>query len=57
MADRHYLFFDEITGEEFIVGAPNKAAAEEIANSYFGLPCFLYKVSEFEAEASGLDEY
>lgn len=54
---KHYFFYDEITGEEFIVGADNLFAAQEIATEYFEEPKFFYEMSEFEAEASGLDEY
>ena len=64
---KHYLFCEENTGEEFIVGANDpvtaKIMAREIARDiaanydedadlgYYG------EITEEEAEASGLDEY
>ncbi len=54
---KHYLFTDLESGEEFIVGASNLAEAKEIAAEYFEEPEFEYTMSEYEAEASGLDEY
>ena len=54
---RHYLFEDLETGEEFIVGARNTREAIETAREYFNEPMYCYQMSEFEAEASGLDEY
>lgn len=54
---KHYLFEDLTTGEEFIVGAYNLDEAMIIATEYFDEPKFCYCMSEFEAEASGLDEY
>ena len=54
---KHYLFEDLETGEEFIVGAENERDAMTIANEYFADPKYLYQMSEYEAEASGLDEY
>jgi hypothetical protein len=54
---KHYLFKDIETCEEFLVGADNQheaiAIAKEVATKF---KCF-GTVSEFEAEASGLDEY
>jgi hypothetical protein len=54
---KHYLFEDLETGEEFIVGADSLDEAKEIAKEYFERPKYCYRMSEFEAEASGLDEY
>lgn len=57
MFDNHYLFEDAESGELFLVGAPKSSKALEIAQEYFDNPVFIRKVSEFEAENSGLDEY
>jgi hypothetical protein len=65
---KHFYFTELNTGEEFIVGADTLSeamvVAEEIGidivNNYgAGLPKvkFEYEMTEFEAEASGLDEY
>lgn len=54
---KHYLFEDLETGEEFIVGACDLNEAKEIASDNFERPKFQYRMSEFEAESSGLDEY
>ena len=54
---KHYLFEDLESGEEFIVGACDLDEAKEIAADNFERPKFQYKVTEFEAEISGLDEY
>lgn len=54
---RHFLFEDYDTGEEFIVGADNLGEAMEEAGIYFTRPAYICELSEFEAEASGLDEY
>ena len=54
---KHYLFEDWATGEEFIVGEDTLGEAMEIAKEYFEDPRYLYELDEFEAEASGLDEY
>lgn len=54
---RHYLFEDRATGEEFIVGAMDIDEANLIAKGYFEDPECCYRMSEYEAEASGLDEY
>lgn len=58
----HYLF--EITdddfanaGEQFIVGADTKAEAVEIATDNFAVVRYICRLTEEEAEASGLDEY
>ena len=54
---KHFLFTDQITGEDFLVGADSVFDAYELAHGIFGAPSFLGVVTEFEAEASGLDEY
>lgn len=54
---KHYLFEDLETGEEFIVGACDLDEAKAIATDNFERPEFQYRMSEFEAETSGLDEY
>ena len=54
---KHYLFEDEATGEEVIVGeyCLEKACLE--AKLYFAEPHFICEFSNDEAEMSGLDEY
>ena len=47
----------EQTGEQFIVGENTQTAAVETAREFFDNPIYLDELSEFEAEASGLDEY
>ena len=54
---KHYLFEDLETGEEFIVGADCVTNASVTASEYFEEPHFVCRLTEFEAEASGLDEY
>lgn len=54
---KHYLFVDDESGEEFLVGAADKDEAFDIARPYFEEPRLVCRVSEFEAENSGLDEY
>ena len=54
---RHYLFEDLVCGEDFIVGACDLNEAKAIAAENFAEPKYLYQLSEFEAETSGLDEY
>ena len=54
---KHYLFEDLESGEEFIVGANSIDEAKVIAKEYFAEPEYCYRMSEYEAEASGLDEY
>ena len=66
---RHYLFSEEVTGEEFIVGADSEDEAHEAAfeigvdlvemwepGEVPELICY-GEISDEEAEASGLDEY
>ena len=54
---KHYLFEDEATGEEFIVGeyCLEKACLE--AKLYFDEPHYIGEFTDIEAEMSGLDEY
>ena len=54
---RHFFFVDNSTGEEFIVGAATLDKAWQIAKEYFFEPEYLRECTEWEAEASGLDEY
>lgn len=66
---KHFLFIEEITGEEFIVSADNE---DEAYNAAFEIGVDLVEmwepgevpelicygeISDEEAEASGLDEY
>ena len=59
MKERHFMFYDETeTGETFLVCEENFEEAFKTASSYFNDEViFEGEVSEFEAEASGLDEY
>lgn len=54
---RHFVFEDCYTGEEFIVGAVDRATATAIAKDYFADPMYICEFTEEEAEMSGLDEY
>ena len=54
---KHYLFEDEATGEEFIVGEYCLEKAYNEAKLYFDEPHFICELSDVEAEMSGLDEY
>ena len=64
---KHFYFGEEVSGEEFIVGADTleeateqaKEIAADIAHQYNEEPELLYwyEMTEEEAEASGLDEY
>lgn len=57
---KHFLFEctkGENEGEEFIVGANSYTEAREIAQNNFGKVKFWHELTEWEAEASGLDEY
>ena len=55
---KHYLFEDLESGEQFLVGAATVEEAMAIAIDEFGENVKYYcRVSEMEAEASGLDEY
>lgn len=55
--DKHFLFEDLESGEEFIVGADCVTTANMIASVYFAEPRYLCRLTESEAESSGLDEY
>lgn len=55
--ENHYLFEDQATGEQFIVGAKKSSEALTLATEYFDEPVYLGKLTEEQAEASGLDEY
>lgn len=54
---KNYLFYDEVTGEEFIVETDMKAKAILTARAYFQEPKFCGEISYFEAEMMGLDTY
>ena len=54
---KHYLFEDLESGEEFIVGADCVTDASVTASEYFEAPRFVCRLTEFEAEVSGLDAY
>ena len=54
---KHYLFEDEVTGEEFIVGEDCLKDAYIEAKLDFDEPHFICELSDVEAEMSGLDEY
>ena len=54
---KHYLFEDMESREEFIVCACDLEEAKGIAADNFERPKFQYRMSELEAETSGLDEY
>lgn len=61
MNERHFLFQDTVSGEEFIVGANNLAAARQlsfhVSDAPNWRPRFICELSELEAEISRLDEY
>ena len=54
---KHYLIEDSATGEEFIVGADCVTDASVIASEYFEEPHSVCRLTEFEAQTSGPDEY
>ena len=54
---KHYLFKDMESREEFIVCACDLEEAKGIAADNFERPKIQYRMSEFVAETSGLDEY
>ena len=55
---KNWLFCDYESGEDFIVEAPTKEEAVEIAKEYFADPCGdPDEISDFEAEIMGLDTY
>ena len=54
---RNYLFYDEVTGEEFIVETDCRSKAILCARAYFEEPKFCGEISYWEAEMMGLDTY
>jgi len=55
---KNWLFCDYASGEDFIVEAPTKEKAVDIAKEYFADPCGNPdEISDFEAEMMGLDTY
>ena len=54
---KHYLFEDEATGEEFIIGEYCLEKAYIEAKLYFDEPHYICEFSDVEAEMSGLDEH
>ena len=54
---KEFLFYDEVTGEEFLVETDMKAKAIICARAYFEKPKFICEVSYYEAEMMGLDTY
>ena len=57
---KNYLFIDEISGEEFICQAADLKTAEKILElEGFDLlhVDFVYEMTDYEAENSGLDVY
>lgn len=62
MKMKHYLYEctdlgSESEGVQFIVGAYNREDARRIAIGNFKRVRFICKLSDYEAEISGLDEY
>ena len=53
---KHYLFEDEATGEEFIVGEYCLEKAYLEAKLYCEEPHYICKFSDVEAEMSGLEK-
>ena len=54
---KNFLFYDEVTGEEFIVEVENKSQAIICARAYFQKPIFCREISFWEAEMLGYDTY
>ena len=54
---KNYLFTDKITGEDFIVEGLSKEDARKTAEMYFEEPKLIEQISDYEAEALGLDTY
>ena len=54
---KNYLYYDEASGEEFIVEALNKEEAQRTAEMYFEEPKLDSEISDLEAEMFGLDTY
>ena len=54
---KNFLFYDDNTGEEFIVEAKTGVEARKIADCYFDSAVLLGTLSNHEAEVYGLDTY
>lgn len=54
---KEYLFYDEASGEMFLVDTDMKEKAYMCAYVYFEEPKFVREVSHWEAEMMGLDTY
>jgi hypothetical protein len=54
---KEYLFYDEVSGEEFLVETDTKEKAYLCAYAYFQEPKFIEEVSPWQAEMMGLDTY
>ena len=54
---KNYLFYDEVSGEEFLVETDMKEKAYLCAYTYFEEPKFVREVYHWEAEMMGLDTY
>lgn len=55
---KNYLFYDDVTGEEFLVEEKNLESATKIAEEYFDKPHYTNVImTRGEAEMSGLDTY
>ena len=54
---KEYLFYDNASGEMFIVETDMKEKAYLCAYKYFKDPKFCGEISYFEAEMLGLDAY
>ena len=54
---KNYLFYDEVSGEEFLVETDMKEKAILCARAYFEKPRFCGEISYWEAEMMGLDTY
>jgi len=54
---KNFLFYDRVTGEEFIVETDMKSKAILTARAYFQEPILLDEISFWEAEVLGYDTY
>lgn len=54
---KEYLFYDEASGEMFLVETDMAEKAYLCAYKYFEEPKFVREVSHFEAEMLGYDTY
>lgn len=54
---KDYLFYDNTTGEEFLVEADSRSEAEETAAKYYEEPELLDCMSVDEGYRLGLDTY